>query len=179
MCSHFAHSSATMSAKFFCGYFEFRDLRIVRMRCSFQFSSRGQAQPSKMKKKRRTLSEATQRFAPRKWEKSTKAAWKKNEKRGRSRTMKIELDTSRKYCYNVNYTAESSFAALNQGWPSSNFSATSAGNSASLGGCIKRLRDQWSGGLQGRPRAHTSLIQDSLRAIACLIKDPKETATRY
>ena len=64
MCSHFAHSSATMSAKFFCGYFEFRDLRIVRMRCSFQFSSRGQAQPSKMKKKR-TLSEATRRFGPR------------------------------------------------------------------------------------------------------------------
>ena len=68
---------------------------------------------------------------------------------------------------------------LNQGCPSSNFSATSSGNSASLGGCIKRLRDQWSGGLQGRPRAHTSLIQDSLRAIACLRKDPKETATRY
>ena len=64
----------------------------------------GQAQPSK-KKKRRTLSEATQRFAPRKWEKSTKAAWKKNEKRGRSRSMKIELE--RKYCYHLDYTAES------------------------------------------------------------------------
>ena len=42
--------------------------------------------------------------------------------------------------------------------PSSNFSATSGGNSASLGGCKKRFRDQWSGGLQRRPRAHTSLI---------------------
>ena len=46
------------------------------------------------------------------------------------------------YCYKVHYTAESSFAALNQGWPSSNFSATSGGNSASLGGCMKRFRDQ-------------------------------------
>ena len=40
----------------------------------------GQAQPSKMKKKR-ALSEATRRFGPRSWEKSTKAAWNKYEKR--------------------------------------------------------------------------------------------------
>ena len=126
----------------------------------YLWTPKGQAQPSKMKKKKRTQSEATQRFAPRWWEKSTKTAWKKNEKRGRSRTMKIKLE--RKYCYNVNYTSESSFAALNQGWPSSNLSATSGGNSASLGGCMRRFRDQWSGGLQRRPRAHTSRIQDSL-----------------
>ena len=74
---------------------------------------------------------------------------------------------------------ESSSVALYHGWPSSNFSAISAGNSASLGGSWKRFRDQWSGGLQRRPRAHTSLIQDSLRAIACLKNEPRETETRY
>ena len=77
-----------------------------------------------------------------------------------------------RYCYNVNYTAESSFVALNHGWQSSNFSATSAENSASLGGCMKRFRDQWSGGLQRRPRAHTPLIQDFLRATLAGKKRP-------
>ena len=38
----------------------------------------------------------------------------------------------------------------NQGWPSSKFSATSAGNSSSLGGSMRRFRAQCSGGLQGR-----------------------------
>ena len=136
----------------------------------------GKLNRRRKKEKKNTIGGDPKICAP-KVGKVNEGSLEENEKRGRSRTMKIELD--RKYCYHVNYTAESSFAALNQGWPSSNFSATSGGNSASLGGCMKRFRDQWSGGLQRRPRAHTSLIQDSLRAIACLINEPRETATRY
>ena len=74
---------------------------------------------------------------------------------------------------------ESSSGALCHGWPSTKFSATSAGNSSSLGGSMKRFRAQCSGGLQGRPRAHTSLIQDSRTEIACLMNEPRETPRQY
>lgn len=67
---------------------------------------------------------------------------------------------------------------LNQGCPSSNFSATSCGKSASLGGRAKKLRDQWVGGAHWRPRAHVSLIQDSLSDIAWRINEPNETPAR-
>ena len=101
------------------------------------------------------------------------------EKKEERKITNHEKEFESEHCNNIHYAAESSFAALNQGWPSSNFSTISAGNDASLCGFWKRSRDQRSGGLQRRPRAHTSLIQDSLRAIACLKNEPRETETRY
>ena len=135
----------------------------------------GQAQLSNMEKHYQRVPED---LAPDSG-KRTALEWKIRKGNGEPSLARKKKKRKRNDSYLFYYTAESSFMTLNQGWPSSNFSATSAGNSASLGGCIKRLRDQWSGGSQGRPRAHTSLIQDSLRAIACLIKDPRESATRY
>ena len=74
-------------------------------------------------------------------------------------------------CIGKDQNAERPSMISNQGWPSSKLSATSAGNSSSLGGSMRRFRAQCSGGLQGRPRAHTSLIQDSRTEIAYLMNE--------
>ena len=54
----------------------------------------------------------------------------------------------------------------------------SAGNAATLGGCWKRFRFQWSGGVQGRHCTQTSLIQLFLSKIAWRIKDATEKPSR-
>ena len=66
----------------------------------------------------------------------------------------------------------------NHGLPSVNVRSKSAGNSATLGGCWKRFRFQWSGGVQGRHCTQTLLIQLFLSKIAWRIKDATEKPSR-